>query len=208
LIAWSGWRGPVAGAALVALLELDGVQVGQFMLSRPIVLGALLGLVFGAPQTGLMVGICCELLSLDDLPVGDRLPLNATVAAAAAFLLTCGPAPLPPQAALPLGLGAGWAHQGLEMALRRRRQAFCGLAESSLRAGTSPRLGLLMTKALAEQAAGTFAVLAAFLLLAGPLVHALWPHVPLTLDTGLLFAWRLAPWLGLGVALQALRVRP
>jgi mannose/fructose/N-acetylgalactosamine-specific phosphotransferase system component IIC len=202
-----GWLGPVAGAALVALLELDAVQVGQIMISRPLVLGPLLGLLFGAPQAGLALGLCGELLSLDDVPVGNRLPLNATVAVAAALLMSCSPAALPAAAALPAGLAAGWLHQLLETALRGRRQALCAEAEGRLRDGGAPPWRRLLGRALAEQAAGTFALLLSFVLLAGPVLSALCGRAPRSVVAGLELGWALAPWLGLGVALNALRPR-
>ena len=207
MIALGGLLVPVGGAALVAILELDAVQVGQFMISRPLVLGPLLGLLFGAPRIGLALGLCCELLSLDDMPVGDRLPLNAAVAVAAALLLTRCPRPLPVAAALPAGLAAGWAHQRLETALRYRRQALCGEAESRLREGVTPAWGCLMGRALAEQAAATFAVLLVCICVAGPVLGGLCSRAPHGVLAGLDMGWKLSPWLGLGVALYALRVR-
>jgi mannose/fructose/N-acetylgalactosamine-specific phosphotransferase system component IIC len=190
---------------LVALLELDAVQVGQFMISRPLVLGALLGLLFGVPQAGVALGLCCELLSIDDPPVGDRLPLNAPVAVAAAVLMTRSPRPLPIAATLPAGLVVGWAHQKFETALRYRRQELCGEAESFLRAGGAPPWSRLMGRALAGQAVGTFLLLIAGVCVAGPILNMLWLRAPRSLVVGLASGWSLAPWLGLGIALHALR---
>jgi len=208
-MSWTaGWLAGMAAAALVAVLELDVVQFGQFMISRPLVLGPLLGLLFGLPQTGLALGACCELFSLDDLPVGGSLPLNATVAVSAALLLNCGPRAVPPEVALPAGLTAGWLHQKIETALRYRRRALCGCAEESLLRGCEPRLGRLVGQAICEQAAMTFTVLLACVLVVGPALHWLWPHAPHNAVEALRFAWALAPWLGLGVLLHALKVTP
>ncbi|MDD5627689.1 MAG: PTS sugar transporter subunit IIC [Elusimicrobia bacterium] len=204
---WQAWLAPAGGAALVALVELDVVQVGQFMLSRPLVLGPLLGLLFAAPLAGVALGLCLELLSLDDVPVGDSLPLNAPVATAAALLMAAGPRPLPLAAALAAGLVAGWAHQKLESLLRWRRRSLCLAAEERVRAGGAPAWGRLLGRALAEQAAMTFAVLLLCIFVAGPLLAALWFRSPRPLTSGLESGWRLAPWLGLGVAVYALRRR-
>jgi mannose/fructose/N-acetylgalactosamine-specific phosphotransferase system component IIC len=192
-------------AVLVAVLELDVVQFGQFMISRPLVLGPVLGLLFGQPQTGLVLGACCELFSLDDVPVGDKLPLNATVAVAVSFLMICSPSRVPPELALPAGLLAGWAHQKLETLLRQRRRMFCCQAEQSLEQGRSPRLGCIIASALAEQAAWTLGLLLFCVLVGGPLLQWVWPFLPRGLSVGLGVAWELAPWLGLGVLLHALR---
>ena len=54
--------------ALVALLggvlALDGTSVGQFMLSRPVVAGALTGWMLGDPALGLLIGTLLELYLL------------------------------------------------------------------------------------------------------------------------------------------------
>jgi mannose/fructose/N-acetylgalactosamine-specific phosphotransferase system component IIC len=202
-----GWLGPVAGAALVAVVELDVVQVGQTMISRPLVMGPLLGLLFGEPRIGLALGLITEFLSLDDVPVGNRLPLNATVAVAAALLMTCSPRPLHPAMALPLGLAAGWMHQRLEASLRHRRRTLCGAAEKLIFEGGTPPWGRLLGRSLVEQAAATFVVLLVCVCAAGPACSGLWPRLPHSLLAGLDLSWKLAPWLGLGVALHALRRR-
>ena len=62
-------------------------------------------------------------------------------------------------------------------------------------------------RALAEQAAATFAVLLACVCAAGPALSGLWPRLPQSLLAGLDLGWKLAPWLGLGVVLHALRRR-
>lgn len=206
MIALGGWPASVGGSALVALVELDAVQVGQFMISRPLVLGSLLGLLFGIPQVGVALGLCCELFSIDDLPVGDRLPLNASIAVAAAMLVARGPRPLPVAVALPVGLTAGWAHQNLEAALRLRRRVFCGLAEKSIRRGKVPPFGSMTVKSLVEQAAVTFAVVLTCVLVVGPILNGAWSYAPRSVAGALGFSWTLAPWLGLGVALHALRI--
>ena len=208
MIAAGGWLAGAGGAALAAAAELDCVQVGQVMVSRPIVLGPLLGLLFGAPQTGLALGVCCELLSLGDLPVGGKLPLSAAVAVSAAFLLTASPRPIPPELALPVGLAAGQVHRRFETALRSRRKTFCAAAQAGLQRGEEPDLGRWAARAVAEQAAGTLVLLLVCVLAVGPVLHRLWPQAPRSLADGLGLAWSLAPWLGLGAGLQALKVRP
>ncbi len=55
---------------LGGLVALDSTSFGQFMLSRPIVAGALAGAVLGDPVTGLLVGAFLDLFILPVLPVG------------------------------------------------------------------------------------------------------------------------------------------
>jgi len=202
------WLAPVSVAAVVAVVELDAVQVGQVMISRPVVLGPLLGLLCGQPQNGIILGLVCELFSQDDLPVGGRLPLNATIAVSAAFLLSWGSRAVPPEAALPAGLATGWLHQHLEARLRLRRRALSGCAETGILRGAMPPLGRMITKALAEQAAGNLAIMLGVVFLIGPTLHWLWPYAPRSVAEGLRFAWDAAPWLGLAVLLHTLRAAP
>ena len=87
----------LSGLLLVLLAgwaALDGTAAGQFMISRPMVTGALAGFILGDPFTGLLTGAILELLHLGSLPVGGaRLPEPgpaAVPATAAAVLLGGG----------------------------------------------------------------------------------------------------------------------
>lgn len=94
------------------LLALDATAVGQFMVSRPLVAGALAGWVLGDPAFGLVVGAVLELYLLVSFPSGGaRFPEGATatvVAVAAAAPVAGEPG------ALPLGVAAGlvWGQVG------------------------------------------------------------------------------------------------
>jgi mannose/fructose/N-acetylgalactosamine-specific phosphotransferase system component IIC len=55
---------------LGGLLALDGTSVGQFMVSRPLVAGALTGWVMGDPFTGLLIGGILEVYLISVFPVG------------------------------------------------------------------------------------------------------------------------------------------
>jgi mannose PTS system EIIC component len=66
----------LAVSLLLAFLSLDVSAVGQFMVSRPIVVGPLVGWVCGHPDIGLEMGALIELIWIGDLPVGAHLPLD------------------------------------------------------------------------------------------------------------------------------------
>jgi mannose/fructose/N-acetylgalactosamine-specific phosphotransferase system component IIC len=100
---------------LVALaggvLALDATSVGQFMVSRPLVAGALTGWILGDPGTGLVVGTFLEAYLLVSVPSGgSRHPEGATATvvavAAASAADTAG--------AIPLAVAAGlvWGQLG------------------------------------------------------------------------------------------------
>lgn len=64
---------------LGGVLALDGTSFGQFMISRPLVAGALAGWVCGNPGLGLSMGVILELYLLVAFPTGgSRFPEGAT----------------------------------------------------------------------------------------------------------------------------------
>lgn len=74
----------VAVCAVVgALLWLDRVYAFQLMVSRPIVIGPVLGAIMGNLPVGIAVGAALELLWLNAPPVGAYLPMDESFCAAA-----------------------------------------------------------------------------------------------------------------------------
>ncbi len=96
---------------LGGVLALDGTAVGQFMVSRPLVAGALTGWLVGSPAVGLTVGALLEAYLLVSFPSGGaRYPEGATAAVVA--VASAGAAD--PLGAVPLGLALGlvWGQLG------------------------------------------------------------------------------------------------
>ncbi|OGR95617.1 MAG: hypothetical protein A2V88_14190 [Elusimicrobia bacterium RBG_16_66_12] len=186
------------GAAALALLELDAASVGPMLLSRPFVVGPLVGTFLGSPLLGAGLGAAIEAVTLEDLPLGGSLEVSAPVAAGVAAWLAAGPCALPAEAAFPAGLAAGWVHARAEIFLRSRRSIHVRRAQASLARGLEPRLGRELASALALQVLATFVVIVAAFLAAGPVLKHLWPHLPETLRAGARCAVVAAPWLGAG----------
>jgi mannose/fructose/N-acetylgalactosamine-specific phosphotransferase system component IIC len=105
---------------LGGLLALDGTAVGQFMFSRPLVAGVLVGWLVGDPPAGIAVGTILELYLLVSFPTGgSRFPegATATVVAVAATVVTDAPGALP----LAVALGLVWGQlAGLSVTWMRR----------------------------------------------------------------------------------------
>src|ERR1035438_4041453 len=76
-------------ALLMAFLGLDETAVGQFMVSRPIVAGPLVGWILGRPDIGLELGALVELIWIGDLPVGAHLPLDLMTLTSVSVALAC-----------------------------------------------------------------------------------------------------------------------
>lgn len=195
----------IAAAAALAVLELDTASFGQLMVSRPAVFGPALGAAFGQPALGTGLGAIWELFSLEALPVGGHLPLNATVAAGACLLLALGPGAAAPEICFPAGLAAGFLHGRLEARLRRVRATAAAACEARLERKLSPALGRACAWELAKQSAMTFSVLLA-VLAARQALSANWLRAPEALQGGLRLGLSLAPWLGLAALLRAARI--
>lgn len=194
-------------AAAVSIIELDAASIGQFMISRPLVVGPALGSALGRVDTGLLVGSLVELLGLDEQPVGGHLPINGTVAAAACLLLALGPSRLPLALAFPAGLFLGWAHGQGESFLRQERAKFCHAAQESFDKGGVPRFGAFSAASLSKQACWTGLLLAVTIGLFGPALGRLWTLVPPTIKAGLNFGLMACPSLAAAGLLSVLWVK-
>ena len=62
------------------LLSLDRVFI-QAMISRPVVIAPLIGLLLNNPYAGLIIGAFIELIWIDRIPVGTYIPPNDSIAA-------------------------------------------------------------------------------------------------------------------------------
>lgn len=57
----------------------DATAIGQFMISRPIFCGPILGLILGDIESGLYIGMIMELLWIAVVPLGNAVPPDSTV---------------------------------------------------------------------------------------------------------------------------------
>ena len=92
---------------LMAFFSLDVSAVGQFMISRPIVTGPVVGWLVGQPGIGLELGALIELIWIGDVPVGAHLPLDLTVLTGASVAFACELSnhQYPPEAVMTYTLG-------------------------------------------------------------------------------------------------------
>lgn len=105
---------------LGGLLALDGTSVGQFMVSRPLVAGLLVGWLLGDPVGGVTVGAILELYLLVSFPTGgSRFPEGATATVVAVAATTVADT----TGALPLAVAVGlvWGQlAGVSVSLMRQ----------------------------------------------------------------------------------------
>lgn len=138
--------GSVAAALVYALFSLDHFAVGPFLLSRPIVIGPVVGAAMGNPEIGLWIGVLGEALWIGVPPAGPAqwdVGLFAALATQWASEMERGIDPRPflaaaSIAAFPLAMAArrvdGWA--------RRQVRPWTDRAMSGLRRGEGGPLSL------------------------------------------------------------------
>ena len=69
----------ILACLLSALLNLDAVSFGQFQLSRPVVMGGVVGYLLGDYLHGLVFGALLELIWVGYLPVGVHIPPDVSL---------------------------------------------------------------------------------------------------------------------------------
>lgn len=124
---------------LGGFVGLDSTSFPQIMISRPLVSGALTGLLFGRPVEGVLLGAILEVFDLATLPIGAaRYPESgtATVAATVAFFETSAVAETSAALLLAVVFGLAWERvAGASVVLHRR------LTERILFSGRGPAAG-------------------------------------------------------------------
>jgi PTS system mannose-specific IIC component len=147
---------PVVLAALLAwgtLVGLDLVSVAQSMIARPVVAGAVAGMLLGDPAAGFRVGVLVELFALDVLPIGAaRYPDYGPATVAATAVAAGSPWELSLGLAGTVGLlvsvVGGWSLQQL----RRRNAEAVQRCTAALAAGESAAIRRLQYGGIARDA--------------------------------------------------------
>lgn len=157
---------------LGVVLTLDGVTVGQFMMSRPLVAGGLAGVVLGDAPTGFLVGAVLELFLLVTVPSGAGRypePGHASVVGVAGAVWVPGAPGLALGVALALVLGyVGAVTQTVQRRANRRwvpdpaeepvtargvtRGHWLSVAVDGARGGLLTLAGLLVVRGMASWA--------------------------------------------------------
>lgn len=200
-------------AGLGALICLDRVAV-QVMVSRPVVAGPMIGLVLGDALTGLLAGALLELLWIDRIPIGPYVPPHDTfvaVLATAGAILAAPSGASPPRELIALSVllfaPAAWLGQRMEILLRQWNERWVSRALEDAKAGDPAMLSRRHLSALAGYFGASLLCLGALMLCGVPLLRWMYPALPPSLLQVLTFAYLLLPLVGVGVALNTIKLR-
>lgn len=195
--------------AVTGLLGLDATAALQLMLSRPLVVGALVGALLGDMATGATVGGLIELVWIAGVPVGSLVPPDGTLAAALAAVIAVrlsaasahpGAATAAASLAILFAIPAAWLGARAEILQRLAANRLSHRADAAAAAGDLGGLGGLMAAALALAWLRGALAMALCLVLLYPLAAALLPSLPADAIQALDWSFWLFWLLGLAVA--------
>lgn len=188
-----------------ALIGLDNLAVGQFMIAQPVIGALAVGYLVGEPMLGVWVAMTFQLLWVGQIPVGAYVPPSAPVTAVAAVGLA-GPAEVPlavravlaAAAAIPVGVAAG----KLDLWIKVRNVGILHRAENDLLDGRPYALGGAVVKGVATFFLKDFALLLVAVFVGSAVLGLLLPHVPEGWYRGFELAFFVSPAVGLAAALR------
>ncbi|MCD6280682.1 MAG: PTS sugar transporter subunit IIC [Deltaproteobacteria bacterium] len=192
----------LASSVIGSILWMDRVYVFQFMLSRPIIMAPILGLVFGDVQTGLLTGACLELLWLNSPPVGSFLPEDESFCAAVATPVACYAAStMVPSAAvglsLVLSMPSVFIGKAIDTYQRRSSEALVDVKESDK---LDKYIGKKLGKALVLALFRVFSAIFILSLVLVVLVRFVGPSIPKDMCAALAYI----PYLSITIGLASL----
>jgi len=197
------------------LLSLDVSAWGQIMVSRPIVCGPLIGLLLGDLKTGLIIGVLLELIWINVISMGAAIPPDPTIVAVTCttlIILTERAFPLSNNfqgsyrmGVLALTMPLGEIFKSIDIKQRKLNARFVHYLDREIPKGNLKALGkvnyfslfLFFLKgflfSLIAISAGVY------------FLPKLFSCLPYGILTGLDFAYRLLPALGLAIAFNTFR---
>jgi PTS system mannose-specific IIC component len=198
---------------LGGLLCLDRVFI-QAMISRPVVIAPLIGLLLHNPYAGLIIGALIELIWIDRLPIGNYVPpndsLTAVVATSIAVITGSKLGGAPPQLmalSVLLAIPCGLLARQMDVQIMKSNdilsdKALLDAKENNIRAIEHKNYFGLM-KVFLFYFAFLLSVQSIFI----PFVIWIYPMLNATVLTALSFTYYFLPLLGIAVAINMLKLR-
>ncbi|MFH1378947.1 MAG: PTS sugar transporter subunit IIC [bacterium] len=198
-------------ALIGALISLDVTVLGQWMISRPLVSGMIIGSVLGDPWSGFKVGVIIELLWIDVIPVGVSIPLNASIVAVLAsswYILVNRYSMAAMILGICLAIQAGILFKKIDVSMRKLNVLMVHWIDACVIKGQEKRIPLFIYIGIVLSFARSF-IFYIMLLYPGYLVIALLINrLPPEIMRGLHLSSEVLPLLGIIVAMKAVHLKP
>ena len=117
------------------LITLDATVFGQFMISRPIVAGPIIGWLCGDVKTGIIIGALIELLWIGVVPVGVGVPPDSAIVSIIATALAANKAPFAAALAIIFSVPLGIVFKRLDIAHRKWNRVSLPVVENGIKNG-------------------------------------------------------------------------
>ena len=198
---------------LGGILCLDRVTL-QLMISRPVVVGPVVGLILGDPHTGLISGALVELLWIDRLAVGAYTPPHDTIVAvlvtAGSVIGGVGLGPSFTQRvafSVLLYLPAGILAQRMDVWIRQSNDRLARETLEEVKAGNIQAVSKNHLRALLRTWLFTTAFIFVAALAGIFFTRFAFPELPASVLKMLHYTYVFLPLLGIGVALNTIKHR-
>ncbi|MFV0575897.1 MAG: PTS mannose/fructose/sorbose/N-acetylgalactosamine transporter subunit IIC [Vibrio sp.] len=197
----------LTNALLVALVmyiaKFCDHGLGQPLVERPIICGAMVGLVLGDLEQGIMLGATLELIFLGTITIGGSVPADlavGSVLATAFTILTKATPEIAVALALPISLLAVFVYQVEKLIYTGLVEKYDALLEQGKdKAALNITLGMMLFYGV------PFAVLAFFGVLFGTdVIQAIVDNIPQSIMNGMQAMGGILPALGFAILLKAL----
>ncbi len=190
-------------AVIMFLVKTADHTLGQPLIERPLICGALVGLVLGDLQQGIIIGATLELIFLGTITIGGSVPADlavGSVLATAFTILTHAEPPVAVALALPISLLAVFVYQVLKLVYTALVEIYDALLEQGRdRAALGLTLGMTFFYGI------PFALIAFFGVLFGTeVIRSLVESIPGTVMRGMTAVGGILPALGFAILLKAL----
>jgi mannose/fructose/N-acetylgalactosamine-specific phosphotransferase system component IIC len=207
------WLSSIEVAILGGVLCLDRILL-QVMISRPIVIGPVVGIFLGDPYTGLIVGAFIELLWINRFAIGAYIPPNDSIAA---VLITAGSILAGRELghlsrelvtlAILLFVPCAIIGQKMDIWVVKSNDRLSEKAVEDAEAGDIRGLSRKHIVRIISICFGNVAFIFIFLLLGITLLVRVFPLLPANLLKALTYTYYFLPILGVSVALNTIKVR-
>ena len=197
-----------------ALVNLDRTAAFQFMVSRPLAVGPVTGLVLGQPAVGVIMGCLIELLYISRPPLGGHIPPNeclATILTTAGVILAGSASGEPDRVLFVLGflLVSPLARGGvfLERKIRSINGRLARAADKAAGQGLDRRITALNLAGLGTTFAAAFLYLLILLPPVTLILNITQRHLPASILEAIGIMYLFLPLIGVAAALSAITVK-
>ncbi len=192
--------------AFLALLELDTTYLGQFLFSRPIVVGSIAGYLTGDFFLGIQLGIFTELIYLDFIPIGGIVPPSGAVSVSVAVLMAHY-FRMDVYFAFFTGIVCGIFFGIIEKQIRKLRSRLLPFVERQI-IENKQSAGSFMIESLIFEYLAVFAFLLVATTILGPAFGFINAYIPENLHIAFKFSYFVVPWVGFAILFISFSSKP